>query len=417
MSRLLFCTYLRALKNYKSPSITRQDDIVNALFLCASTNTTYEVSEQDASKYFRGRLKVPSEDILQNVKDTSITNPFDYLERFSNDITGKIINSSQITNLGKVLAYIILNDDSIESTQIIDYISNTTKKDLPNIEYSTKFLAGVLLFTLDCRGDMNDNSNVFATEITNAFCSNALIAIDKLIDDSRKPILSSDAKKFCHKYKKSIDLLPLCQIASLFDYQYELINPMYIDYCELDESDQHAIMNVYNYPLITINSAEEFNDAVDLFIKDIESTNLSSEGKTYCIRDYLDSSLNYGDYIPDEKYYDIYPCRCSAPFFRNNSTLDQFVDDYLFISEHKLDDSFPIPFDWIWDYFDFGNCNIKLLLSQLNLFIINSCASLRRYSKNLSSNPHLSISYNVENVKTLEDLHFLALLRLYETYL
>ncbi len=417
MIRLLFCTYLRALKNFKSPSIKRQDDIVNALFLCASRNTNYFVSEQDASKYFNGRLDIPKPDILQKINDASLTNTNDYLERFSNDIIGKIINSSQITNLGKVLAYIIMNDTSIESTQIIDCISNTTKKDLPNIEYNTSFLAGVFLFILDCRGDMNDKCNDIAKVINKQFCNNTLLAIDRILDDSSKPTISTEAKKFCHKYKKSIDLLPLCQIASLFDYQYELVNPMYIDYCELDETDQQAIMKTYDYPIITVNNPKDFYKAIDLFVDDVETNNLASDGKSYCIKQYIDSSLEFGDYIPNTNYYDIYPCMKSARFNRETATLDQFIDDYLYIQEHQLNDSLPKPLDWIWDYFNFAFCRKKQIAFILNFFIINSCASLRRYSKNLSSNPHLSMSYNISSFSYLEDLYFLALLKLYEMYL
>lgn len=418
MNQLLICTFLRALRNYKSSSRPRQDIIINALFSCAIDEILDPpATEQDASKYFKGHLDVPNDHILQKVKERSFSHPKEYSNRFSQNIIGKIINSSKVSDLGKVIAFIILEDDSIDSSIEIDCVSGITKKDLPNIKYNEQFLAGVFLFLLVFRGNMNKGYNSLAKTITPEFCESALLSINMSIANSTKPTISANAKRFIHKYKKSIDLSPLCQIASLFDYQYELVNPMYIDYCELDETDQQAIMKTYDYPIITVNSPYDFYKAIDLFVDDVETNNLASDGKSYCIKQYLDSSLEFGEYIPKMKYYDIYPCMKSARFNRETITLDQFIDDYLFIQEHQLNDSLPKPLDWIWDYFNFAFCSKKQIAFMLNFFIINSCASLRRYSKNLSLNPHLSMSYNVSSFSNLEDLYFLALLKLYEMYL
>ncbi len=80
-----------------------------------------------------------------------------------------------------------------------------------------------------------------------------------------------------------------------------------------------------------------------------------------------------------------------------------------------MDISLPVSLDWMFVNLNLGNCDEKDLIFWLNLFITSSCYDVQAYFK-YGKKEYLNIP-NIEDTKTIEDLFFLSLLMLYDTYM
>lgn len=173
-------------------------------------------------------------------------------------------------------------------------------------------------------------------------------------------------------------------------------------------------MSDHNIPMIQVEDKYVLYNLLGNFTADIEKYGLSSNDKSYMFAQYVPRSLEYEAVNPILIDLPIFPIK-PTHFLQNRTTsyLSQFVNDYLFYKDKDKD--FPIPFDWMWENLTFATCSTEDLIIWLNLFIASSCYDIQAQNKTMSKDV-LNIP-SLEYANTIEDLHFLALLLLYDTYL
>ncbi len=400
---------------YKNPQGSGQRKILNYLVNCICTNQQ-NIKDYEVSKIINGKKGI--EGVVMDEILSNIHNPH-YIEAFNSKIY-QLLNPSKLDDIAKVLAYIIQNDSNIKDTCVVDYVSGTSKDKLDNIKNSNEFIAGVFLYILQCTE--NVHTEIYSSEITLNFCENSLLKFDvtpkninylNIVMDSD---LESQAKAFCRKYENSIELLPLCQIANIVNPTHNHANKMYDEYCDCSDALKREIMKENDCPMLNVADEYALYRLLSRFADDIEKMGLASRDKKYMFQQYVVKSLYYEGLEPidtNPTFFPIAPCK----LFPNHKTsfLSQFVNDYLYYKDKDMDISLPIPLDWMFVNLNFGNCDEKDLIFWLNLFITSSCYDIQAYFK-YDSKEELSIP-NIEDTKTIEDLFFLSLLMLYDTYM
>ena len=418
MSKLCLSTYLNVLKIYENPQMPGLNNILKAL-VNSICNTPQDIPDYEISKIKKGKKNISDyvmRQILANIATPS------YLDNTKRELY-HLLNPSKLADIAKVLAVIIQEDSDINEDCKIDYVGSTKKNELANI--STKefdLIAGIFLYVLQCTD--NVHTEKFASEITEEFCHNAIekyntsnqtLPKEKTIRGTLWPAdIPSAAKKFCRTYENCIELLPLCQIANIVNPDRSHINEMYSAYCDCCEELKNQIMSEHDIPMIQVDDKNDLYNLLCAFVKDIEKLGLASKNKTYSFTQYVPRSLDYKEKIPKSINPPIFPIMPSRYLpNRDRSFLSQSIYDYLCYKDKGT--NFPVPFDWMWENLNFASCPEEDLIFGLNLFIVSSCYDIQAQDK---VEPKVFIDIpNIECASTIEDLHFLALLLLYDTYL
>ena len=421
MSKLCLSTYLSVLILYKRSKTIKDCNILQGLVRCISTNTEIiEAIEGTITSHIKNGGRNLSLNIRDEIEKYNYQTS-DYLGSFMTYVS-HLLHPGKTLDIYKTLRYIAMNDNDIDEECIIDPISKTKKSDLNYKGDYISFIAGVFLYVskLD-----NDKTAEYASEITKEFCENAVeeystltnvpmnfATPNEMVRDSDIP---SQARAFCRKYESYIGLLPLCQIANIVAPHHNHINKMYSEYGDCSNKLQRQIMQEKNIPMINIDS-DALYDLIGHFIDDMETLGLASHDKTYIFSKWFASTLDFEKYMPNDINPTIFPLVPSKIIpWQKTSTLSRFIQDYL---DYKgTDKALPTPFDWMWYYYDFANCDIELLIFGVNLFIINSCYMIDKPTDNLSEKKERIAMCEPYNLKTLADIHFFALLQLYDTYM
>lgn len=421
MSKLCLSTYLNVLALYKSSKTAGQSKILNGLVksICANPEI---IDAQLTSHIIHGRRNLP-QIITDELEEKKYQNP-NYLENFKSNVE-VYLHPGRIVDICKILKYIALNDDNIDSKSTIDFILQTKKNDINPFERPLDFIAGVFLYVVRLK---NDNTQEYASEITENYCKKAIEEYGALskgnslssTENNIKIIMDSDipsqAKSFCRKYEDSIELLSLCQIANIVNPKHNHVNRMYSDYCDCSAELKKQIMSEIACPLIQVDDEFTLYRLLGKFADDIENLGLASKDKTYMFPQYVVKSLSYEELEPLDNDPIIFPIVPSRMFpDKTTSTLSRFIDDYLYYKD--TDKALPIPFDWMFYNFNLDNCNLQDLILWLNIFIINCCYKIDKITDNISEKTQSPVIPDICDAKTIEDLHFLALLQLYDTYL
>lgn len=95
---------------------------------------------------------------------------------------------------------------------------------------------------------------------------------------------------------------------------------------------------------------------------------------------------------------------------RTTSFLSQSVNDYIYCKDKG--GNLPVPFDWMWENLNLATYFEEELIFWLNLFIVSSCYDIQVQNK---TEPKDFITIpDIGYANTIEDLHYLALLLLYD---
>ena len=421
MSKLCLSTYLSVLTLYKRTIRTGQFKILNGLVKSICSNPDI-IDKELVSHIKNGRRNLPQV-IIDELEEKHYQNPH-YFEFFKSNVEINL-HPEKTTDICKVLKYIASHDERIDDSSVIDYISHDKKSDFDHIGDPVSYIAGVFLYVIQFQ---NDETADYAKEITEEFCKSAVNEYDAKIFTSaantnselRNNIIDTDipsqAKSFCRRHEDSIGLLPLCQIANIVNPAHNHVNKMYDEYCDCSETLKKQILKENNCPMIHADDEYALYGLLSRFADDIETMELASKDKTYMFWQYVVRSLDYEELEPldiNPSFFPIAPSRIMPD--RNTSVLSQFIGDYLFYKDKDMNISLPVPLDWMWANLNFGSCAERDLIFWLNLFIISSCYDVQAYFK-YNNNESLSIP-NITDTKTIEDLFFLSLLMLYDTYM
>jgi hypothetical protein len=418
MTKLCLGSYLNVLTTNKINKRTAsQVGILNKLVesICIPPKT---ISDQEASKIAHGRKNI--EDYILHAIDEA---GYDDTEKFYKQFISKVqplLNPGKHLEIAKTLAYIIANDDDISIDSKIDYVSPTIKKDIGSIANPLRFIAGVFLYVLECTE--NTNCKIYAEAINNDFCRFAIKEYDEKIQSTPynealqinlHTDLKAQANAFLQRYEESRELLPLCQIANILDPGHNYTNKMYSEYCTCSETLQKQIMLSIDCSIIDDIDKNKLFSLITRFEEDALKAELISQDKLYALPQYFSKTMRYDSELenPDPTIFPAVP----LPILPNRRTasMSSFIMSYLNLkgTEHAL----PIPFDWMWEYF-YNSPEIDLVFG-INLFIV-SCHCVVPRINYLERKPKKNLVIpSIYDVKTMEDLYFLALLSLYDAYM
>ncbi|WP_026498976.1 hypothetical protein [Butyrivibrio sp. WCD2001] len=420
MSKLCLSTYLSVLKIYENPQGSGARKILNALVesIC---DKQYNIPAYEISKIKNGDKNIAGY-IMDDIKE-SISNPR-YLENAKTRVF-PLLNPSKHSDISKTLAIIAMHDDSINNDCVIDCFSGIKKKDITEIKNEFEFILGIFLYIIS--STQNQHTQSYAAEITDQYCNEAIKTYDSLeiktttVEIIMDSDISSQAKSFCRAYEDSINLLPLCQIANIISPSHNHVNKMYSAYCDCSDKLKAQIMKDNNCPIIHVSDVYSLYKLLARYEDDIENLGLASKHNIYMFTQYIAPAINVEEFEtiesmelidPNPPIFPVVPSHILPNY--TSSHLSKFIGDYIYYK--GTDKELPVPFDWMWNHFNFATCEYADLFRWLNTFIISSYHEIKQPSEIDTELYESPIIPEIYYVKTMEDLHFLAMLTLYSLY-
>lgn len=227
------------------------------------------------------------------------------------------------------------------------------------------------------------------------------------------------ARKFLINHGSEKELIPLCQIALLYSPEHKHVRSMYTEFLLLPKVVRRLILKSCEAESMVNIDSLHLGEAIVFFCDDLEKYELSSKRYLYMFAQYLYRAF---EYYPDYNImiYDNYSfkrlLKPSLRAFKNMefSSIDAYIDDYLWLKENKPEIEAMPPMDYLWIEKEFGSCNEADLTYWLCRFVVDACNNLFHRVKT-SEIDYVDV-YD-QYAETQEDLYYCAVNALYNHYL
>ncbi|MCR5718935.1 MAG: hypothetical protein K6F84_00060, partial [Lachnospiraceae bacterium] len=182
---------------------------------------------------------------------------------------------------------------------------------------------------------------------------------------------------------------------------------------------QRLILKSCNADIMINIDSLHIGKAIEFFCNDLEKYELSSKRYFYMFDQYLYRAFNYYS-NHDISIYDNYSfARLLKPSLSsfekmNFSSIDAYIDDYLWLKENKPEVEAMPPMDYLWTEKDFGSCNEEDLTFWLCRFVIDACNNLFHRIKTCDFD---YVDVYDQYAETQEDLYYCTVNALYNHYL
>lgn len=333
------------------------------------------------------------------------------------------IDANKIELFGRIIKKIADGDSDINDETVVDLVNGTKKKDLPgNLENLSSFIAGIYIYVL--KNTDNKNKAECVKEIDDHFIAEIISEINnssakdsEIPNKIRNEEVVIAAKSFLIKHEKEKELIPLCQIAFVYRPLHQHVRSMYTEYNMLPYDVRKYILEQCEAEFL-LDEDIHYSKGLSFFLDDLKKYELSSERYTYMFGQYFYRSFEYYSDCKIDKYniysFDrLYPL--SPPWdTMKYCNLNQYIDDYLWMKENKIDNDAIKPMDYLWYKENFGICDEETLTFWLCRFVIDVCCNLFGRIRT-SKFPFCYPEY--EYAETQEDLFYCALLSLHNHYL
>ena len=227
------------------------------------------------------------------------------------------------------------------------------------------------------------------------------------------------ARNFCIDHEEEKELIPLCQIGFNLNPLHKHFREMYTEYNRLNTSEQKAIMALNDIPYYKFEDDWEYI-YLNLFREDIAKLKLINESDLlHDAGKYFHHAFRYADTILTESNPRVFPA-VPHPFIfdRDKSDLINYIDEYLFYQGN--DEAMEIvgepPFEWMIYHMDLRGCPDDQLAYYMCLFIYSACHVIPREYGRKKPEEILFTAPNFEDIKTMEDFYYAALMSLYNIY-
>ncbi len=227
------------------------------------------------------------------------------------------------------------------------------------------------------------------------------------------------AKNFCIDHETEKELIPLCQIGNYINPLHKHVREMYTEYNRLSKNVQKAIMYLSEIPFYEFEEGWEYS-YLKLFSEDAKKLNLSTElDLLYDGGKYFHRAKKYSDITLDNSNPLIFPAIPNK--FTGNRQVDlmYYIEEYLFYrnnKEFKEKLTEEVPFEWMKTNLGLEYCPEDQLTYYMCLYIYSASHVItREYGR---KNPE-EISFttpNLEDIETMEDFYYAALMALYNIY-
>lgn len=227
-----------------------------------------------------------------------------------------------------------------------------------------------------------------------------------------------EARKFILRHEKEKSLIPLCQIAFLYNPTHNHVRSMYTEFCLLPFNirklilDQCGIIN-----MIDMNELR-WMEGLSLLINDLKEYDLSTDRYIYLVGQYFVKGYNYAAHSINkynEYSFDrliVSKANRSIPRALKSS-INSYIDDYLFLKDRSETRGVVRPLDYMVLSQDLTNCDEETLIFWLCRFVIDIYINLRY---RLTDEPKELECYG-EDAESFEDFYYIALYALELHYL
>ncbi len=422
MSRLCLGTFLKTIKICAVKRGFVQKTVFQDLF--AAIDYDYAPDESLIGHLVRG-AKNPSPAFIETINNMD---PQKYPEIAGcMDIVADKIDPNKVELFENLLKRILDEDDSIAQDTIVDLINGTAKQDFPGkYETLSSLLAGVFLFVIKNTDNKNQTDSVkeiddnYIAEIkAKAIVANTPSA-EKFYTDELSENEELQARGFMIKYENKKNLIPLCQIAYIYNPTHNYERTMYTEFNLFSKKVREYILDQCDASIMINIDELHWEEGLSLLCEDLRKYELSSERFVYM----------FGQYFPKFRYYPAHNITDYEKYsFKRIFTseiisvfpgaalcsLDKYIDDYLWTRVNKKDDNNPMPMDYLFASKDFGNCPEEEVVFWICRFIIDACCNLSCYISNIDG--PIDTNCFDDDAETIEDLSLSALFALHKHYL
>ena len=226
------------------------------------------------------------------------------------------------------------------------------------------------------------------------------------------------AREFLINHEEEKNLIPLCQVALLYSSTHKHIRPMYNEFLLLPGRVQQYILKNCGAEEAGKIDSLHFDEALDLFCKDLEEYGLSSKRYLYMFNQYLYCAFRYYSNREIDSYDTYSFIRLNKSVYlsfegASVSSLDNYIDDYLWMKDNDNSSKVCPPMDYLVEEKNLRSCDEDELTFWLCRFVIDVCANL--YHRIAPDDVDL-FYINDQYAKTQEDLYYCALLALYNLF-
>ncbi len=365
--------------------------------------------------------------------------PDDYekvVSRFKKNILC-MIKENEINLLRDMLILIIKDAKEIKDDNVVDIIGGLRKSDLnKGIKDIASFLAGIFVYALK---NTKNNVGGYVKNDVKKYRERVLSSYKLIIDETEKPLVTNfvpqsgksrevelmegrieqEANAFCIKYDEKKSLIPLCQIVHITNPTKKHFRKMYNEYCASTASTREKILELNDIPKIDLNDKDWWYDYFDRFRDDYIKFGLGEERYLHVFGEYFYQLLNCGSQSIVMYLDHVFPINIRGKMFGfagYKHDIFGVIDEYFYYSKYeKYKNKLEPPMDFFWRELNLGGCDECMLEIILALFIIGTCYSLPQPS-NPDIPERIYHAPSSRDIETAEDLFYLTLLVLYETY-
>ncbi len=195
---------------------------------------------------------------------------------------------------------------------------------------------------------------------------------------------------------------------------------LYSEYCSLMSRVQNRILQINKIPLIEVNDEKVFWSYLSYFKEDYKKYRLGDERYFYVFLQYTPGLIDLAGQSVREVNRPMFepvirlPLMSLVQGYRHN--IIEMIDEYVFCQNvEKYKDQLEPPMNLMWRELNMTDCDESVVMIAAAVFVIGSCYAIR---KNLQVGDVFRFQLpSIHEIDTAEDLYYLLLMVLYETYL
>ena len=407
--KLCFSTFSKVLLLCKLHTIT-QEEFIRAVFSSIPKFYDATLDSSAITNVVKGKKNLP-DDALQKTKS-------EVAEGIYSEFKKKVF---QLLDEGKFDILVrglkrIISESELYDNGRIDYIHNTTKSVFLKMstEEAIDVLPGIFFYTVIAVA--NKGTEAEAKLITKEY-----IEAYKTSTDTTATIdVSLEARRFCIDYSDQKELLPLCQFASFVSPYEQSARELFTAYKRCSAHVQNEIMRINQIPIFDFSNSEWIEDYVDKFKSDEIKYKLATRSMLYEGAKYFHRALTrYKDIsIEDSNPYIFEPPVKNLVFCDYKTSIYEWIGYYLYINSDGNNEDITPPFDLISYELALRSCETpeQEVVFWICCYIKAACCKLPSVSEKIKEESWREIYVPDEQIKTLEDLYYSALLALYQRY-
>ena len=245
--------------------------------------------------------------------------------------------------------------------------------------------------------------------------SNDSVVLEELSENAK-----DEARRFSIEHESEREFFALCQVACTLNPMHNHVRKLYTDYNMCSHDTRNAILIMNDIPVLFFEDDWECK-YLELFREDIRKQHLMQGiDLLYEGGKYLQKAMEYPENHVSDLYKYAFPTIGGNKNQNKRGKLVDFIDQYVYKNENlTFGYGGEPPLQWMINAFDLTNaenCPENQLAIWLNLFVYSACYVIPRNYNRRDPADLSFLAPDTEEIETLEDLYYSALLNLHSIY-